>query len=296
MSEQRQRFAQLIKNKATVIAPGVCDCLGALLVEQAGFEALYLTGFGTSAELIGRPDLGLLSFPEALNHAARIVNTTSLPLIADAEAGFGNALNTMRTIREYERAGVAAVHLEDQLNPKRWKPDGLPQVVSMEEHADKIRAAVEARRDPDFLIIGRTDAVQRHGLDEAIRRARAYLEAGADLHFVHGLGKLEDLRRVAEQLDAPGLVNYSTIIESGNPPVPVSVFEQMGYKVVIFPTELLLSAVGAMKELLKTLKSSGSIAGFQERLLPFKEFKDLLSWSDYEELERKWLPDPPVSP
>lgn len=295
MREIRKRFAQQIKNKAAVIAPGVCDCLGALLVEQAGFEALYLTGFGTSAELIGRPDLGLLSFPEALNHAARIANATRVPLIADAEGGFGNALNTMRTVREYEKAGVAAVHLEDQLNPKRWKPDGLPQVVSMEEHADKIRAAVQARRDPNFLIIGRTDAAQRYGLEEAIRRSRVYLDAGADLHFVHGLGKLEDLQRVAEEIDAPGLLNYSTIVESGNPPVPVSVFERMGYKIVIFPTELMLSAAKTMKELLAVLKSTGSIKGFQDRLLPFNEFKELLNWSDYERLERKWLPDPRVS-
>lgn len=290
MNEKRELFAQLIKEKRTIVAPGVYDCLGAMMAERAGFQAVYLTGFGTSAGLIGKPDLGFLTLTETLNHADRIEKATNLPVLADAEAGFGNATSTMRTVQEYERAGIVAIHLEDQINPKRWKPDGYPQVVSMEEHADKIRAAVEARKDPNFLIIGRTDTVQRYGLGEAIRRANFYLEAGADLHFIHGLGDIEDLQRVANEIEAPGLVNYSTIIESGNKPAPVSVFEEMGYKLVIFPTELLLSAAKTMRDLLLHLKETGSIEGWQDRLLPFGEFKELLRWSAYSELEEKWLP------
>jgi len=291
MNEKRELFVQLIKEKGTIVAPGVYDCIGAMMAERAGFQAVYLTGFGTSASLIGKPDLGFLTLTEALNQADRIEKATNLPVLADAEAGFGNATSTMRTVQEYEKAGIVAIHLEDQINPKRWKPDGYPQVVSMEEHADKIRAAVEARRDPNFLIIGRTDAVQRYGLGEAIRRANFYLEAGADLHFVHGVGDIEDLQRVANEIEAPGLVNYSTIIESGNKPAPVSVFEEMGYKLVIFPTELLLSAAKTMRDLLLRLKETGSIEGWQDRLLSIGEFKELLRWPAYSELEKKWLPE-----
>lgn len=291
MNEKRERFARLLKEQRTVVAPGVCDCIGALMVEQAGFQAVYLTGFGTSAGLIGKPDLGFLSFAEALGQAQRIEKATQLPVVADAEAGFGSAANVVRTVEEYERAGIAAIHLEDQINPKRWKPDGFPQVVSMEEHADKIRAAVEARRDPNFLIIGRTDAAQRYGLEEAIRRARCYIEAGADLHFVHGLSDIRDLQRVAGEIQAPGVVNYSTILEAGNRPVAVSVFEQMGYKLVIFPTELLLGAVKTMRDLLLHLKETGSIEGCQDRMLSIGEFKEVLHWSAYSELEEKWLPE-----
>ena len=291
MNEKRGRFARLLTEQQTVVAPGVYDCIGALMVEQAGFQAVYLTGFGTSAALIGKPDLGFLSFAEALDHAQRIEKATQLPVVADAEAGFGSAANVVRTVEEYERAGIAAIHLEDQLNPKRWKPDGFPQVVPMEEHADKIRAAVEARRDPNFLIIGRTDAVERYGLGEAIRRANCYIEAGADLHFVHGLGDIEDLRRAAGQIHAPGVVNYSTIIEAGNRPPAVSVFERMGYRLVIFPTELLLGAAKTMRDLLLHLKETGSIDGCQNRLLSIGEFKEVLHWSAYSELEEKWLPE-----
>jgi 2-methylisocitrate lyase-like PEP mutase family enzyme len=291
MREKRERFARLIGEKQIVVAPGVCDCIGALMVEQAGFPAVYLTGFGTSAALIGKPDLGFLSFGEALGHAERIEKATLLPVVADAEAGFGSAANTVRTVEEYERAGIAAIHLEDQINPKRWKPDGSPQVVSMEEHADKIRAAVRARRDPNFLIIGRTDAAERYGLAEAIRRAECYVEAGADLHFVHGLGDIQDLRRVAEQIHSPGVVNYSTIIESGNRPVSVSAFQKMGYRLVIFPTELLLGAAKSMRDILLHLRETGSIEGLQDRLLSIGEFKEVLHWSAYSDLEEKWLPE-----
>lgn len=291
MNAKRERFAGYLRESRIIVAPGVCDCIGASLVEDTGYEAVYITGFGTAASLIGKPDLGFLSLNEALYQAGRIDTATSLPVVADAEAGFGNALSTMRTVSEYEKIGITAIHIEDQINPKRWKPDGTPQVVAMEEHADKIRAAVQARKDPNFLIIGRTDAVQRHGLAEAIRRANAYLEAGADLHFIHGIGNSDDLEQVAREIEAPGVVNYSTILESGNKPVPISKLENMGYKLVIFPTELLLSVSKTMKDFLIHLKKNGSVEGWQEMLMSITEFKKLFKWSDYCDLEKKWLPD-----
>jgi len=290
MTPKREQFAGYLRENRIVVAPGVCDCIGAKLVEETGYEAMYVTGFGTAASLIGKPDLGFLSLNEALYQAGRIDSSTRLPVVADGEAGFGNALCTMRTVSEYEKLGIAAIHIEDQLNPKRWKPDGTPQVVAMEEHAEKIKAAVQARRDPNFLIIGRTDALQRHGLAEAIRRANAYLEAGADLHFVHGVGNPDDLRQVAREIKAPGVVNYSTILESGNKPVPISELEHMGYKLVIFPTELLLSAAKTIKDLLMHLKKNESIEGWQQMLMSIAEFKKLFKWSEYCELEKRWLP------
>jgi 2-methylisocitrate lyase-like PEP mutase family enzyme len=291
MGEAGRRLRALLEGRGLVVAPGVYDCLGARLVEAAGFPAVYLTGFGSSASLLGKPDLGYLTLEELARHAGNVAGATSLPLIADAEAGFGNALNTMRAVEAYERAGVAAIHLEDQLTPKRFRPDGRPQLAGLEEHVEKLRAAVEARRDPSFLIIARTDALQRHGLAEAIRRANAYREAGAELLFVHGISSRSELKAVAREVQGPCLLNYSNIVEGGGGAPLLSELAELGYRVVILAGELLFSAGRAMQQALAHLRDRGTLAGWERRLMPLAELRELLGWSRHSELEQRYLPE-----
>src|SRR5919106_2071464 len=199
----RQKLRQRLTEGPMIVAPGIYDAYGARFVEQAGFEAVYMTGNGVSASLLGRPDVGLIDLTLLSQHAHRAAACVDIPLICDADTGYGNAVNVRRTVEEFEAAGVAAIHLEDQVSPKRCghMPGSRP-VVEMEEHVGKIEAAVAARRHPDFIIIARTDAAAGQGLDEAIRRGKAYAQAGADVVFVelkHSPNIFEELKRVTNE-------------------------------------------------------------------------------------------------
>ena len=205
-----------------LVAPGAYDALSARLVEQAGFDAVYMTGFGTSASQLGRPDVGLLSGAEMVDQVRRLVEAVDRPVIADADTGYGNAINVIRTVRAYEQAGVAALHLEDQVMPKKCGHMSGKVVIPAEEMVGKIRAAVDARRDPELVLIARTDAAAVHGLDDAIARARAYAEAGADVLFVEAPTSEDAIARVASELGdvAPLVFNWA---EGGRtPPIPWS--------------------------------------------------------------------------
>ena len=195
----RARLRELIGGSAPLVAPGAYDALSARLIEQAGFDAVYMTGFGTTASLIGRPDVGLLSGAEMVDNARRIVSAVDVPVIADADTGYGNAINVVRTVQLYEQAGVAGIQLEDQVMPKKCGHMSGKLLVGADEMVGKLRAAVEARRDPDLLIIARTDAVAVTGVDDAIARARAFAEAGADLLFVEAPTSEDDIARVADR-------------------------------------------------------------------------------------------------
>lgn len=273
------------------MAPGVYDALGAKLVEATGFEAIYLTGFGCTASLLGTPDIGLTTLTELAAHARNIDNAITIPLVADCESGFGNALNVARAIREYEKAGVAALHIEDQMVPKRHKPDGTPQVVPREEHVDKIRAALEAREDENLLIIGRTDALERWGLKEAIRRANAYFEAGCDIVFVHGAHTPDELRTLSREIAAPQIVNYSTMIESNTKPIlSVSELEELGFKLVLFPSLLLFTVIPIMREVLLEFRNTGALTRHLERMMSMDAFKEIMGWGRFAEQEEEYLP------
>jgi 2-methylisocitrate lyase-like PEP mutase family enzyme len=178
------RLRELLEGPEPVLAPGAYDALTARLVEQAGFEAVYMTGFGTAASLLGRPDIGLLSFSEMVDNARRIVRAVEVPVIADADDGYGNPINVIRTVQEYEAAGVSAIHIEDQVSPKKCGHLEGKEVIEASEMVEKVRAAVEARQSEDFVIIARTDARAVEGMDRALKRARLYREAGADVLFV----------------------------------------------------------------------------------------------------------------
>jgi 2-methylisocitrate lyase-like PEP mutase family enzyme len=250
-----------------------------------GFEAIYMTGAGTSAVRLGMPDVGLLTMSEMVDNAGRIADSSGLPLIADADNGYGGVLNVRRTIQAYERAGVAAVHIEDQVMPKRCGHLMGKQLVPATEMTAKIRAAVDARTDADFVVIARTDAVAVEGFDAALERAGRYREAGADVLFVEA-PNAEQLPQIAPRLKAPLLYNMAT---SGKTPfLGRDEIERLGFKLIIYPNWVMLAAIRAASEVLATLKETGTIADVARQVPTFKEFFDLLGMPDVQALEASY--------
>ncbi|WP_454724809.1 MULTISPECIES: isocitrate lyase/PEP mutase family protein [Cupriavidus] len=246
-------FRQRLQAPGMIIAPGAYDAIGARLIEQAGFAACYMTGAGTSAAR-GFPDFGLLTMSEMVENAAVMARAVAIPLIADADTGYGNELNVTRTVREYEARGVAAIHIEDQVAPKRCGHLDGKEVIAHEEFVSKIRAAVEARRTPDFTIIARTDARAVLGLDEAVRRANAALEAGADIAFVEATQTLEEVAAVPRLVRGPCLLN---VVPGGRTPVfDLREAEAMGYKLAILPGLMLKAAIEAGDAALAQLRAT----------------------------------------
>jgi carboxyvinyl-carboxyphosphonate phosphorylmutase len=271
-----------------VLAPGAYDALSARLVEQAGFDVVYMTGFGTTAALLGRPDVGLLSGSEMVANAARLVAAVDLPVIADADTGYGNAINVVHTVRAFEQAGVAGIHLEDQVMPKKCGHMSGKAVISAEEMVGKLRAAVAARGDPDFVIIARTDSAATHGLDEALHRAQAYAHAGADLLFVEAPTSTEDITRLATELRglAPLVFNWA---EGGRtPPLTLEHITELGFAVVLFPIGTLLAATAAIRDLLARLRADGTPASALPELASFTEFTDLIGLEEINQLEQQF--------
>lgn len=270
-----------------VLAPGCYDALGARLVEQAGFPAAYMTGFGSAASRLGRPDIGLMTMPEMVENARRIAAAVDIPVIADADTGYGNAINVIRTVREYEAAGVAAIHLEDQVMPKKCGHMEGKQVVGVDEMVAKVAAAVAARSSPDFLIIARTDARAVEGLDGALARAHRYREAGADALFVEAPQSVDEIEAVADAFpDVPLLFNYA---EGGKTPaVGYEMLRSLGFSLVIFPLTLLLTATGAMRAALARVKADGTPIELLPSLVGFDEFLELVGIDEIRELEQRF--------
>src|SRR5215467_7192924 len=244
------RLRELLADPGAVVAPGAYDGLSARLIVQAGFSVVYMTGFGTAASVLGQPDVGLLTMSEMVNRASALTAVAGdLPLIADADAGYGNPINVRRRIREYERAGVAGLHIEDQVWPKKCGHMEGKQVIPMDEMVQKIRAAVDVRQDPDFVIIARTDANAVYGLEDALQRGRAYREAGADVIFIEAPRSIAKLKTIAQAFpDIPLLFNWA---ESGKTPaLSLDEIRTLGYKLVLFPVSLLFAATRAMLGLL----------------------------------------------
>jgi carboxyvinyl-carboxyphosphonate phosphorylmutase len=250
------RLRRMLAEPGLIVAPGAYDGFSARLIEAAGFSAVYMTGAGTAASHLGQPDLGLTTLTEMATHASHLAGCISLPLIADADTGYGNALNVVRTVREYEKAGVAGLHIEDQVAPKKCGHIAGKQIVPAAEFADKIRAAVEYRTDPDLVIIARTDARAVSGLDDAIERANLYREAGADVIFFEAPQSLAEIERVSREVKAPLLAN---MVQGGRTPaVKVSELERLGFKIVIFPGVCMRAAVPAIESALERLKQTGT--------------------------------------
>ena len=269
-----------------VIAPGAYDGLSARLIAEAGFEAVYMTGGGTSASRLGQPDLGLLTMTEMVANAAMIAECTELPVIADADTGYGNALNVIRTVREYERAGVAAIHLEDQVLPKKCGFLAGKQLVPSEEFVQKIKAAVDSRRDPDFLIIARTDARTVYGFEEAIERANLCVEAGADVAFIEAPLTLEELKETPKRVKAPCLTNVSGPA-SKTPPLTTGELAELGYKIGIYPALCVGPVLHGIRKALKALKEEGIGWNPSEPAGPHELFA-AVGLKEWDRLEQKY--------
>jgi len=274
-----------------IVAPGIYDAYGARFVEQAGFEAVYMTGNGVSASLLGRPDVGLIDLTLLSQHAHRAAACIDIPLICDADTGYGNAVNVRRTVEEFEAAGVAAIHMEDQVSPKRCGhlPGSRP-VIELAEAVGKIEAALAARRDPDFILIARTDAAAAHGLDEAIRRGKAFRKAGADVVFVELKTSphiKDELKRVTGEIDAPCLVNVEEIGELGE--LTAAELEALGLRIAIYPGLGRYAAGYGIRHALGALKGDGTTKKARERMLSFREYNEALGIADVEDWEKRFL-------
>jgi len=270
----RRRLHELVERKQGLVVPGAYDCVSARLVERAGFPAVYMTGYGTSASRLGLPDLGFAGLAEMADHARNMASAVSIPLIADADTGYGNVLNVRRTVRMYETAGVAALHLEDQMLPKRCGHLAGKQVVPLEEFAQKIRAAVEARTDPDLLVIARTDAIAVTGFDDALRRGEAAVQAGADILFVEAPTSEQQIETVAKTFDTPLLFNYAP--GGRSPLLPFKRLRELEYAIILLPVDTLFVAVKAIQGFLGGVKERDDVLAFTDRYIPFAEFNELI--------------------
>ncbi|MBC7335612.1 MAG: isocitrate lyase/PEP mutase family protein, partial [Clostridia bacterium] len=257
-----------------VVLPGAADALTARIIERCGFEALYVTGAGVSYSLLARPDVGLVTMTEMARRVAHIAEAVKIPVVADADTGYGGPLNVARTVREYERAGAAGLQLEDQVWPKRCGHLSDKQVVPVEEMVARIKSALDARTDPDLVIIARTDARAALGLAEAIERANTYAAAGADVIFVEAPQSVEELRFIASAVDAPLLAN---MVEGGRTPLlSWKELEEIGYRMVIYPNSAIRSAAAAVGRVLKVLREEGTTARCMGEMLLFNELNELL--------------------
>lgn len=283
----RKKLRQLIEVDPILVAPGAHDALTAKIIEKVGFQAVYMTGYGQAASHLGQPDVGLLTMSEMADRARNIVEAVEIPVVADADTGFGNAINAMRTIRAYEKAGVAAFQLEDQVAPKKCGHMTGRQVVPIEEMVWKIKAAVDARQDQDLMIIARTDARTVHGLEEALERGKAYEEAGADIIFIESPESVEEMKQITSTIEVPVLAN---MVEGGRTPLlNNSELEDLGYDLVIYPTASTYITAKIVNKLMETLMKEGTTKGLMEEMVTFSEFNDLIGLDIIRELEAKYV-------
>lgn len=287
MYRNRARLSDLVKSSEIVVAPGVVDALSARLVEEAGFSAVYATGAGIANSQLGIPDLGLATMSEILQQVQRIVNAVDLPVIADIDTGYGNPVNVYRTVTEFDRAGVSALQIEDQISPKRCGHFAGKETVPAEEMIAKIEVAREARSDEGLLIIARTDAIATEGFDAALQRARQYQEAGADMIFVEAPGSMEELKTIPREIEAPLVVNMT---EGGKTPLlPASELQEMGYSMVIFPNALLRSAAFAVRGALDHLKTRGESSELVPTMISWEDRQALVNIDFYQQIERRYV-------
>lgn len=287
MSERMTtRLRRLIAGPDLVVAPGVADALHARLVARSGFQAIYMTGSGTAAVRLGMPDVGLLTMSEMVDNAGRIADAAALPLVADADTGYGGPVNVARTVKSYERAGAAAIHIEDQQWPKRCGHLAGKTLIPAADMAAKVRAAVDARADADFMIIARTDAIAVEGYAAAIERGQRYQEAGADMIFVEAPRDTDQLAAIPQSFSVPSLFNMS--VSGKTPLLPVAEIQALGFSLAIYPNVALLAAMAAAQRALAELRDTGAVTGILEDAMSFTEFFDLVGMAEVQELERRY--------
>jgi len=286
MNETIKNLRHRLQQPGLLSAPGVFDMVSLRLADNFGFDALYMTGFGTVASHMGLPDAGLATYSDMVGRVKAMASMAKTPLIADGDTGYGGLLNVAHTVRGYEAAGAAAIQLEDQEFPKKCGHTPMRRVIPMADMVRKIQVASDARSSKDFLIIARTDARSALGLDEALRRAEAYALAGADVLFVEAPETEEEMRKIGSSFDLPLLAN---MVEGGRTPVlSQAELEAIGYKLAIFPVTALLAATQAMKSVYKTFKKTGSSASLATPLMPFTELTHLMGFEEIWEFEKRY--------
>lgn len=284
------RLRELLARPGLLVAPGAFNPISALMVEASGFECVYITGGGT-AMAMGLPPLGLHTMTEMVNAARLVTSAVTIPVVCDADTGYGSPLNVRRAVREFERAGVAGVHIEDQIFPSKSGHMSGKQLVSGREMVQKIRAACDARQDPDFLIIARCDALVVEGMKATVARSRQYLEAGADMLFVESPRNIDEIAEIAQSISAPLLFNMAS---TGKTPfLPAKEVEQLGYKLMILPVFTFLGALKGIQHILDAIRREGTVAGVRDQYcLRWEELYPLLRFPEYQELERRYeFPD-----
>jgi 2-methylisocitrate lyase-like PEP mutase family enzyme len=282
---KRKRFAERIRRRELVSAPGVYDLISAKLADRMGFDALYMTGYGVVASHLGLPDAGLATYSDMVGRVGQIAAMTGTPLVADGDTGYGGLLNVQHTVRGYESVGAVAIQLEDQEFPKKCGHMLGRRVVPAADMAAKIRVAVESRSNPNFLVIARTDSRTTLGLDEALRRAEAYLKAGADLLFIESPESVEEMARIGRTFEVPLVAN---MVEGGRTPIlDAATLQQLGYRLAIFPALGFLAAGAVLEKAYAGLKATGSSVGIDVPLYPFKDFSALMGFDWVAEFDRK---------
>ncbi|MDE0048446.1 MAG: isocitrate lyase/PEP mutase family protein [Rhodospirillales bacterium] len=285
-SEKRAALAGAVRQRQFVVAPGVYDMISAKVADGLGFRALYMTGYGVAASHLGLPDAGIASYADVVGRVRTIAGGTASPLICDADTGFGGLLNVRHTVQGYEDAGCSAIQLEDQEMPKKCGHTPGRRVVPLEDMLEKIRVAAEARSDPDFLIIARTDARTSLGLDEALARGRAFADAGADVIFIEAPENEDEIARIGETIEKPLLAN---MVDSGKTPiVPAERLAALGFSIAIYPAIGMLPAAGSMKRAFEALKRDGSTANVDAPMISLPEMHTLMGFEDVWSFERRW--------
>ena len=278
---------KLLKNKSKpLVIPGVYDAIGAKIVEKVGFEAMFQTGYGTSATLFGMPDYGFIGSTETVDNARRICRAVSIPVIVDVDTGYGNALTVDKLVRELEVAGASGIFLEDQKWPKRCGHMQGKEVIPKDEYAEKLQAAIDARSNKDFIIVARTDARAIEGLDNAIERGLYYKKIGADVIFIEAPKNIQEMSKIGTAIDAPLVAN---MIEGGGTPISsVSKLHKMGFKIILYPLSVLFSNTYASLQILRELKRSGSTVKLKKNMVNFDQFNEIVELSKYKKLEKQY--------
>ena len=277
---------QMLKEKKPLVIPGIYDAIGAKIAEQAGFKAMFQTGYGTSASLFGMPDFGFISSAETVDNARRICRAVSVPVIVDADTGYGNALSVWKLVKELESAGASGIFLEDQRWPKRCGHMQGKEVISQEEYAEKLGAAIDARASKNFIIVARTDARASEGLDAAIERSLYNKKLGADAIFVEAPKSIAEMKKIGKAINAPLVAN---MIEGGATPISSSEnLYKMGFKIILYPLSVLFANTFATMNILKELKKAGTTTKFKNKLVPFDKFNDIVELRKFRKLEKKY--------
>jgi len=281
-----KNLRNMLNSKKPLVIPGVYDALGAKIAQKVGFEAMFQTGYGTSATLFGMPDYGFIGATETVDNARRICRAVSVPVIVDSDTGYGNALSVWKLVKELESAGAAGIFLEDQRWPKRCGHMQGKEVIPQEEYTEKLSAALDARESKDFIIVARTDARATEGLDAAIERGKQNKKTGANAIFVEAPRSIEEMKKIGKEINAPLVAN---MIEGGATPLsPAETLNKMGFKIILYPLSVLYANTFATMNILKELKKSGNTAKYKQKVVNFDQFNDLVELPKFRKMEKKF--------